>query len=333
MLQYLQGENMNSFESRINLNSSLQDLSIAVCKHYKLGQFKTCKLIEIGYEDFNFILVADNKKYLVKALANFRSKEDCENLTARAVAACEHKISCPRIYEVNGKFLNYITLNENTYRIIVMDLIDGKDFYSLGQLPNDDELKIIAKELAKLNNIDFKPPFIYDHWAIINFEKEYQENIHLITGQDRILIDGVFESFKEIDMHKLKFGFVHGDIIVTNIIKENETGKLFFIDFSVSNYQPRIVDMAVSLCDLCLDLDDQAEIKKRMNLFIKAYESISPLSDYEKKCLNVFLAAHQAMTIIQTTREKLLNTNDSEENEDFLRKGQEGLRMVLNHLI
>lgn len=134
-------------------------------------------------------------------------------------------------------------------------------------------------------------------------------------------------------MNNLKHGFVHGDIIVTNIIKEKATGKLFFIDFSVSNYQPRIVDLAVSICDLCLDCDDIELIKTRMQTFINAYEQVSPLSDYEKSCLKVFLATHQAITIIETTREKFKNNNDSEENEDFLRKGQEGLKLVLSHLL
>ena len=63
---------MNTFESRINLASPLEKLAEAVCSHYKLGEFKGCKLIEIGYEDYNFILWADDKKYLVKALSTFR---------------------------------------------------------------------------------------------------------------------------------------------------------------------------------------------------------------------------------------------------------------------
>lgn len=324
---------MNTFESRINLSSPLEKLAEAVCSHYKLGEFKGCKLIEIGYEDYNFILWADNKKYLVKALSTFRNDEDCFNLAQRAVTAYDNGISCPKIYKIDGQNIGHVKLDNEIFRIIVMDFIDGNDFYSMEVLPDENELKIIATELAKLNNIDFQPPFIYDHWAIINFEKEYKENIHFVKGEFKDLIDKVYEKYLSIDMNNLKHGFVHGDIIVTNIIKEKATGKLFFIDFSVSNYQPRIVDLAVSICDLCLDCDDIELIKTRMQTFINAYEQVSPLSDYEKSCLKVFLATHQAITIIETTREKFKNNNDSEENEDFLRKGQEGLKLVLNHLL
>ena len=93
---------------------------------------------------------------------------------------------------------------------------------------------------------------------------------------------------------------------------------MIFIDFSVSNYLPRIVDLAVTICDLCLDLDDIKESQIRASKFINAYEKVSPLSDYERECLKKFIVCHQAITIIETTREKKIEKNDSQENEIFL---------------
>lgn len=37
-----------------------------------------------------------------------------------------------------------------------MDYIDGKDFFSLDELPSEEELKVIAQETAKLNLIDYR---------------------------------------------------------------------------------------------------------------------------------------------------------------------------------
>lgn len=121
---------------------------------------------------------------------------------------------------------------------------------------------------------------------------------------------------------------MHGDIIETNVIRDKQ-GKLFFIDFSVSNYLPRIVDLAVTICDLCLDLENIEMSKIRAEKFVKSYESVSPLSVYEKDCLMKFIVCHQAITILETIREKKLENNDSEENEIFLQKGKQGLRIVL----
>ncbi len=323
---------MLDFEKRINLNVPLEKLSQIVCENYKLGKFLDNQLIVIGYEDFNYILTTEKGKFVVKVFSNLRSDQDALELTMRGVTAYKNGISTPKIYDVDGNFLFKTKIEENNYRLLVMDYIDGTDFYSTGTLPSDEELSIIAKELARLNKLEYQPPFIYDHWAIVNFENEYKKYIDIVESEDKKLIENVYKDFLNCDLSKLDYGFVHGDIIVTNVIKENKSGKLYFIDFSVSNYLPRIVDLAVSICDLCLELSNIDLAKRKINLFVNSYESISPLSNYEKECLNVFLRVHQAITILETTKEKLLNNNDSEENDDFLRKSRLGLRILLNEL-
>ena len=98
----------------------------------------------------------------------------------------------------------------------------------------------------------------------------------------------------------------------------------------MSNHLPRIVDIAVTICDLCLDLENLEQSKIRASKFVKAYEQTAPLSAYEKDCLRKFIVCHQAITILETIREKKLENNDSDENEIFLQKGKKGLRIVLN---
>ncbi len=211
-----------------------------------------------------------------------------------------------------------------------MDYIDGKDFFTLDKLPSEDELKIIAKETARLNLIDYRPEFIYDKWAIINFEKEYLKNKKLLEGKYKLFIVNVLKDFKDIDFSKLKYGFVHGDIIETNILRDKNK-KLWFIDFSVSNYLPRIVDIAVIICDLCLDLNNLKISKQRVLIFLTEYNKLYPLSDYEIEVLKIFLKCHQAISIIQTIREKVEENNTSEENLKFLSKAKKGLELVMNY--
>lgn len=321
---------MKEFESRINLNIPLEELSMKVCEKYDLGNFISNKLIEIGYEDYNYFLTTSKGKFVVKIFSNFRTDKDAEYLTQRASVAFENGVHCPRIFNpiIGGGILS---LKGNNYRLLVMERIDGKDFFSIGKLPNEKELCLIAKELAKLNSIDFNPPFIYDHWAIVNFIKEYNENISLVDEEDRPLIDMAYQAFKACNLKKLKYGFVHGDIIETNVLKDKQ-GQIHFIDFSVSNYLPRIVDLAVTICDLCLDLENVKKSKQRAEKFLNAYQETSPLSEYEKDCLRIFIICHQAITILETTREKKIENNDSKENSQFLYKGKEGLKIVIKEL-
>ena len=320
---------MKYFEERINLKHPLETLSIEICKRYSLGDFIDNNLIEIGYEDYNYILTTTKGKYVVKVFSNERTDDMAFQLAKRATVAFENGVSCPKIFKTeNDESLLVLTIGGVKFRILVMEYIEGKDFYSLKVLPNEIELEKIATQLAKLNNIDYRPNFIYDRWAIVNYKQEYDKNIYLVEDEDKPLVDLALKAFNSCDFTKLKYGFVHGDIIETNVIR-NKNGEMFFIDFSVSNYLPRIVDLAVTICDLCLDLDNINESKIRSTKFINAYEKVSPLSDYERECLKKFIVCHQAITIIETTREKKIEKNDSQENEIFLQKGKRGLRIVL----
>ena len=316
-----------TFKERINLDFPLEVLSKDVCKEYDLGTFVDNKLIEIGYEDYNYILTTSKGKFVVKVFSNLRTDEDCQNLADRGSAPHKYGFSCPKIYEANGKNLLVTTLNNVKFRLLVMEYINGKDFFTLNELPTLDDLKLIGEETAKLNQIDFRPPFIYDSWAIINFEKEYKHNIKYIKDESKLLIDKAYKEFKAIDFSKLKYGYVHGDIIETNVLRD-ENKKLWFIDFSVANYLPRIIDLAITICDLCLDLDDANQSVVRTKTYLLAYEKLYPLTDYERQCLKIAIKCHQAITVLETTREKVEENNDSIENQKFLEKGEQGLKMV-----
>ena len=325
-----------AFEERINLNFPLEILSKEICKVYELGNFVENKLIEIGYEDYNYVLTTNKGKFVVKVFSNLRTDEDCNNLANRASIPEKYGFSCPKILQMSGggdSNLYITTINNVKFRLIVMEYVSGKDFFTLNELPSIEDLQYIAKETAKLNKIDFRPPFVYDLWAIINFEKEYLKNIKYIKDESKALIDAAYNEFKLIDFSKLKYGYVHGDIIETNVLRD-ENKKLWFIDFSVANYLPRIVDLAVTICDLCLDLNSKQKTLERTKAYLNAYESIFPLTEYEKECLKTFIKCHQAMTVIETTREKIEENNKTKENEKFLEKGKQGLTSVFkNNLI
>ena len=321
---------MNEFEKRINLNFPLEILSQEVCKQYNLGDFVDNQLIKIGYEDYNYILTTSKGKFVVKVFSNLRTDKDCQNLADRGSIPHKHVFSCPKIYGTTQSNLLITTVNGVKFRLLVMDYINGKDFFTLDELPSEEELKVIAQETAKLNLIDYRPEFIYDKWAIVNFEKEYLKNKKYLSGKYKTLIEQVYNEFKTIDFSRLKYGFVHGDIIETNILRDSKN-KLWFIDFSVSNYLPRIVDLAVPICDLCLDLDNIEISKQRTQTFLAEYEKVYPLTNYEIEALKIFLKCHQAITIIQTTKEKVEDKNLSEENLKFLNKAKKGLDLLIKY--
>jgi len=42
------------FKQRIGFNGDLKEISKIICRDFNLGEFLNCKIILIGYEDFNF---------------------------------------------------------------------------------------------------------------------------------------------------------------------------------------------------------------------------------------------------------------------------------------
>ena len=110
-----------------------------------------------------------------------------------------------------------------------------KIFFELGEKPSKDVIKEIARQTAIINNLEIKPDFIYDTWAIVNFEDEYKEKRKYLADNYKEEFDKLLIELKNIDFNKLPKAFVHGDIISTNVMIDSNS-KVWIIDFAVSNY-------------------------------------------------------------------------------------------------
>lgn len=65
---------LNDFNKRIGLNTDLKNISQKICESYNLGEFISNELITIGYEDYNYYLTTNKKKFCVKIFSKYRSK-------------------------------------------------------------------------------------------------------------------------------------------------------------------------------------------------------------------------------------------------------------------
>ena len=160
------------------------------------------------------------------------------------------KVNTPKVYECNRDILCEIELDDVNFRLCVFKYIDEKNFYDLGIIPNSNEIKEIIRQMAIIHKATLQSDFIYDKWAIINFVKEFQDKKQYLNENDYKKLDELYNRFLQVDIEKLPKAFVHGDIISTNVMKD-KNNKLWIIDFAVSNYVPRIIDLAVSSCNLC----------------------------------------------------------------------------------
>ncbi len=310
---------LQDFNKRIGLNTDLKNISQQICGIYGLGTFISNELITIGYEDYNYYLTTSSGKYCVKIFSKIRTEEDIKNYLDRIRAVANSKINSPKPLLVNNDITLSLDFEQNHYDICVFEYINGKNYFELGKKPNDDVIKELARQTAMINNLDIKPNFIYDTWAIVNFDEEYKQKRECLSDSYKEDFDKLLIELKNIDFEKLPKAFVHGDIISTNVMID-ENSKVWIIDFAVSNYLPRIIDLAVIACNMCLDEKSKDKTYSNIALLMSEYNKYNPLTEYELETFGTFYKLANAMHILQP-QFIIKMDGDSEENQYWLNEG------------
>ncbi len=289
---------LEEFYERINLKIDLSKLAKIICKKYNLGEYLSDEMILVGYEDFNFILRTNKEKYCVKVFNKDRTFEDVNMYVDRIKLANTLKINTPKVYKCGSNILCEIELDNTKFRLCVFEYIDGKSFYDLNEMPTEKEIKNIIFQMVQIHSAKLESNFIYDKWTITNFIKEYEEKGKCLDNKYSNIFENLVKRLKNIELDKLPTSFVHGDIISSNVMKDNND-KLWIIDFAVSNYLPRIVDLAVTSCNLCLNQNDKGKTIQSIKMILEEYQKYNKLTDYELECFPLFYDLANAMGILQ----------------------------------
>jgi len=322
---------MANFQERIEYQGDLKLLLRQVCKDYDFGDYLSHKVIPVGYEDLNVVLVTSKAKLFVKIFAKFRSQKDCLRYVGVMLEANKAGVSHPRIYKSKIGELYEAMMDGSIVRLCLMEFIEGKTFYDLRQLPTTEELRFLAHQAAIINNLPIKPDPVYDSWAIVNLVKEFEEKQQYLSKKDSEVVTPVYKEFRKVNLDQLPHCFVHGDIIKTNVMRSN-TGDLYILDFSVSNYYPRVQELAVLFCDLFFNEKYPTSFKKNYDRGLFEYQKDIQLTPEELKIMPLYIQAAHVMHIICANYEREVNGNTSKENESWLNLGRIGLRYTVGYL-
>ena len=318
-----------NFSDRINLNTELSIISKKICNMYGLGEYLSDTVIAVGYEDFNYILETSTGKYCVKIFSEERTDKDCKNYIDRIELAELTDINTPKLYKINGESECIIEVEDVKYRLCLFEYINGNSFFDLGTSPNEDEIKEIVRQMANIHKQQLNSGFIYDKWAIVNFIEEFEDKKQYLNEQDYKKINELLINFKKVDIKKLPYAFIHGDIIKSNVMKDNDE-KIWIIDFGSSNYSPRIVDLVVGSSDLCLSSESIKKTKSKIKILLKEYDKYNKLTDYEKEVFPIFFNIVNAMGILQISY--LINRREeSEEDRSCYNESEKALELSNNN--
>jgi thiamine kinase-like enzyme len=314
----------SAFRQRIGFIGDLKELSKSISRDFSLGDFLEGKIILIGHEDFNLSLETTKGKFFVKIFSKERPFGDCKRIVDVMIKSLEAGVSVPKLYPSEQGYLNLLKIDQLTLRICVMDYI-GKDFFASKEEITHEDMLFLACQAALINSMDFKPSKIYDSWAITNFLAEFEKKIQYLDKEDSDMITPLVEKFKKLKVETLPHCFTHGDIIRTNVIKD-KNNKIWIIDFSVSNYYPRIQELAVLACDILFDKDSKERSRQNLKDALEEYQKKIKLTPREIESLPTYIKIAHAMHVLCATYEKKVRNNISEEDQRFLNIGKSGLR-------
>jgi Ser/Thr protein kinase RdoA (MazF antagonist) len=315
------------FKQRIGYKNGIKDISQAICKKLGLGELVEDKLILTGYEDFNLILHTTKDRYFVKIFANFRDDANCRRYVDILAKASEAGVKIPKLFRFNQEYLHKMEVNGVNLRMAVMEFIEGETFFSLRTPLIEREIRLVTHQASLINSIDMHPASFYDSWAIVNFPTEFEKKGKYLTPKDLESIQPLLKEFQSLNIKRLPHCFVHGDILTTNVMKGNDQ-QLWILDFSVSNYYPRIQELAVLACNLFFNEKSRAESENNLRIMLNEYQKTITLTAKELDSLPTYIKLAHAMHLLCANYEKVVNKNNLQENEYWLEQGRAGLNQI-----
>jgi len=307
---------------RLVYTGDLAPLIARIAEAYGVGTPTDYSVIEVGYEDCNVIINTEQGRFLVKMFAKTRTSEEITRYTNVMRKVVEAGVRHPELMFANSE----VVYTDSGVSLVLMRFIEGKTFFELDRAPDEDERHAILEQAAKINAIDYEPPYLFDSWAIPNINELLERVKQYVEPDDLVLVEQVIAQYNTIPVDELPHCFVHGDFTKTNVLKGDD-GNLYILDFSVANSYPRIQELAVIAANLLYD--NKTPLQERCQIVADKYGQLTELTEIERQYLPVYALTGVAMEFLGAHLEKFSNGNDTEETEYWLTLGRNGLRQAL----
>lgn len=315
---------MKNFLNRINLESDLKTLLERVVLDYSLETLEDFSIIEIGFEDCNILFETPRGKFLAKIFSKTRADDTIERYANIIQAAIDSGVRHPKLLQsLNGQTLHR---SHNSSPLVVLEYVEGKTYFETMSAPSNQELNDLIIQLFHLHQSTYKPGYVFDSWAIPNFEEMYEKVKNFVFGEDLRLLETVLRNFRMIPLQQLPHAFVHGDCTKANVLRGND-GQIYILDFSVANWYPKIQDLAVVAANLLHS--NMTSLKENVEVVKKEYLQYGDLNKLELNFLYTYSLAAVAMEFMGGLQEKHFSGNDGAEADYWLQLGREGLKAAL----
>lgn len=123
-------------------------------------------------------------------------------------------------------------------------------------------------------------------------------------------------------------GFIHSDLFRDNTLFEGDALQ-GILDFYELNKDELLFDIAITLNDFCTDYPEVTLNEEKSVAFLKAYESVRPLTADEKSCLELYLAMAAGRFWMMRLQVAQKNAAEGRAGGDILQKNPNEMRNML----
>lgn len=278
--------------------------------------------IQGGIQNTNYFLVCENQQYVLTVFEDMD-----EQAAGELVPVLQHLgqagLAVPVPLSHSGKAIH--TLKNKPAQIAPRMMGEHPMPSTVAQA----EAIAIAQAKMHVALKDFKleRAFVRDHAYWYNVAQEIKPSLN---AADKVLLGkllGLYEALTAVYLNRPR-GFIHSDLFRDNTLFEGDQLK-GILDFYELNKDEFLFDIAITLNDFCTNYPEVTLNEEKANAFLKAYETIRPLTADEKSCLELYLAMAAGRFWMMRLQVAQKNAAEGRTGEDILQKNPEEMRNML----
>lgn len=270
-------------------NKEITYISKKICEAYPIGTYLGHQYIAIGVVDYTYFLKTTQATYFIKIMKRSKSIEQVNKYQENYELFKEAHVRVPDLHYLDTGPIMALPFQGKTIFITVTDCIPGNNLYSLDENMDISLMQQLLEELSKIITIPSVSLAPRTHKINASLIETLYQDTHTyldptINQKGKELI----QQLKNINFNALSKSFIHGDLSKGNIIKDRGN-KLWIVDIGDCGYGYPLEEVAIILTYLLFDYRDIKESIARAQYFLKEYDTIYPLTAYEKEILPTFI--------------------------------------------
>ncbi|MGI1796595.1 homoserine kinase [Acinetobacter variabilis] len=278
--------------------------------------------IQGGIQNTNYFLVCENQQYVLTVFEDMD-----EQAAGELVPVLQHLgqagLAVPVPLSHSGKAIH--TLKNKPAQIAPRMMGEHPMPSTVAQA---EAIAIAqAKMHVALKDFELERAFVRDHAYWYNVAQEIKPSLN---AADKVLLGkllGLYEALTAVYPDRPR-GFIHSDLFRDNTLFEGDQLK-GILDFYELNKDEFLFDIAITLNDFCTNYPEVTLNEEKANAFLKAYETVRPLTADEKSCLELYLAMAAGRFWMMRLQVAQKNAAEGRIGEDILQKNPEEMRNML----